>query len=190
MSFCAPLNAASKQTLTDRLSKYDSDIKVDWNDFNDWLQKIENNKPSINVAAQLGHGVLRAYVMGMKAVSATPEDIEGMKKVVRSSIDQGILGFSTGLWYAPGSYSHTEEIVEITKVVADHDLLYSSHIRSESDDASGLFPAHAEAIEIGRRTGAKIQISHVKSVGPKFWGRGNELLEGMYRAREEGIDVA
>ncbi|MED5254747.1 MAG: D-aminoacylase [Chloroflexota bacterium] len=190
MSFCAPLNAASKQTLTDRLSKYDSDIKVDWNDFNDWLEKIENNKPSINVAAQLGHGVLRAYVMGMKAVSATPEDIEGMKKVVRSSIDQGILGFSTGLWYAPGSYSHTEEIVEITKVVADHDLLYSSHIRSESDDASGLFPAHAEAIEIGRRTGAKIQISHVKSVGPKFWGRGNELLEGMYRAREEGIDVA
>ena len=128
MSFCAPLNAASKQTLTDRLSKYDSDIKVDWNDFNDWLEKIENNKPSINVAAQLGHGVLRAYVMGMKAVSATPEDIEGMKKVVRSSIDQGILGFSTGLWYAPGSYSHTEEIVEITKVVADHDLLYSSHI--------------------------------------------------------------
>ena len=81
MSFCAPLNAASKQTLTDRLSKYDSDIKVDWNDFNDWLEKIENNKPSINVAAQLGHGVLRAYVMGMKAVSATPEDIEGMKKL-------------------------------------------------------------------------------------------------------------
>ena len=117
MSFCAPLNAASKQTLTDRLSKYDSDIKVYWNDFNDWLEKIQNNKPSINVAAQLGHGVLRAYVMGMKAVSATPEDIEGMKKVVRSSIDQGILGFSTGLWYAPGSYSHTEEIVEITKVV-------------------------------------------------------------------------
>jgi len=190
MSFCAPLNSYSKQTLSDRLGKYDSDVKVDWDDFNDWLNKIEANKPSINVAAQLGHGVLRSYVMGMKAVSANPDDLEGMKKVVRSSIDQGILGFSTGLWYAPGSYSHTEEIVEITNVVAEHDLLYSSHIRSESDDSSGLFPAHAEAIEIGRRTGAKIQISHVKSVGPKFWGRGNELLEGMYRAREEGIDVA
>jgi len=190
MSFCAPLNSASKQTLSDRLSKYDSEVKIDWNDFTDWLNKIEKNIPSINVAAQLGHGVLRSYVMGMKAVSATPEDIEAMKNIVHSSIDQGVLGFSTGLWYAPGSYSHTEEIVEITKVVAEHDLLYSSHIRSESDDASGLFPAHAEAIEIGRRTGAKIQISHVKSVGPQFWGRGNELLEGMYKAREEGIDVA
>ncbi len=55
---------------------------------------------------------------------------------------------------------------------------------------SGLFPAHAEAIEIGRRTGGRIQISHVKAVGPKFWGRGHELLEGMARARQEGIDVA
>jgi N-acyl-D-amino-acid deacylase len=68
--------------------------------------------------------------------------------------------------------------------------LYSSHIRSESDDLSGLFPAHAEAIEVGRRTGARIQISHVKAVGPKFWGRGQELIEGMDKARDEGIDVA
>ena len=131
MSFCAPLNSASKQTLSDRLSKYNSEVEIDWNNFTDWLNKIEKNIPSINVAAQLGHGVLRSYVMGMKAVSATPEDIEAMKNIVRSSIDQGVLGFSTGLWYAPGSYSHTEEIVEITKVVAEHDLLYSSHIRSE-----------------------------------------------------------
>jgi N-acyl-D-amino-acid deacylase len=190
MSFCAPLNSFSKQTLSDRLSKYDKKIDINWNNFNGWLNVIESNKPTVNIAAQLGHGVLRSYVMGMEAISATPNHIEKMKNIVRDSIAQGILGFSTGLWYAPGSYSHTEEIVEITKVVAENDLLYSSHIRSESDDASGLFPAHAEAIEIGRRTGCKIQISHVKSVGPKFWGRGGELIEGMYRAREEGIDVA
>ena len=95
MSFCAPLNSASKQTLSDRLSKYDSDVLIDWNDFTDWLNKIEKNIPSINVAAQLGHGVLRSYVMGMKAVSATPEDIEAMKNIVRSSIDQGCLLYTS-----------------------------------------------------------------------------------------------
>ena len=114
MSFCAPLNSNSKQTLSDRLGRYDSDVKVDWDNFTGWLGKIEENIPSINIASQLGHGVLRSYVMGMEAISANPDHIENMKNIVRSSIDQGILGFSTGLWYAPGSYSHTEEIVEIT----------------------------------------------------------------------------
>ena len=71
-----------------------------------------------------------------------------------------------------------------------NNILYSSHIRSESDDSSGLFPAHAEAIEIARRTGVRVQISHVKSVGPKFWGRGYELIEGIEKARNEGLDVA
>ena len=174
MSFCAPLSTSSSQTLKDRIAKYNIELDIDWNDFEGWLNKISENVPSLNVAAQLGHGILRAHVMGMKSVSATPDDINKMGNIIRSSIDQGILGFSTGLWYAPGSYSHTEEIVELTKIVAENDLLYSSHIRSESDDASGLFPAHAEAIEIARRTGCRVQISHVKAVGPKFWGRGRE----------------
>ena len=73
-------------------------IKIEHVNQNSLFGKIEKNIPSINVAAQLGHGVLRSYVMGMKAVSATPEDIEAMKNIVRSSIDQGVLGFSTGLW--------------------------------------------------------------------------------------------
>ena len=190
MSFCAPLSASSSQTLKDRIAKYNIELDIDWNDFEGWLNKISENVPSLNVAAQLGHGILRAHVMGMKSISATPDDINKMGNIIRSSIDQGILGFSTGLWYAPGSYSHTEEIVELTKIVAENDLLYSSHIRSESDDASGLFPAHAEAIEIARRTGCRVQISHVKAVGPKFWGRGRELLEGIQRANDEGLDVA
>ena len=81
-------------------------------------------------------------------------------------------------------------MIALNQPVADRDKLYSSHIRSEADDLCGLFPAHAEAIEIGRRTGGRIQVSHVKAVGPKFWGRGPEILEGFERARDEGIDVA
>ena len=76
-----------------------------------------------------------------------------------------------------------KEIIELAKTANKNNILYSSHIRSESDDSSGLFPAHAEAIEIARRSGARVQISHVKSVGPKFWGRGYELIEGIEKAR-------
>ena len=120
----------------------------------------------------------------------TPEQLDRMKGLIADSLDAGALGMSTGLWYAPGSYSLADEVIAVTQPAADRGKLYSSHIRSEADDLSGLFPAHAEAIEIGRRTGARIQISHVKAVGPQFWGRGHELVEGMERARNEGIDVA
>ena len=87
-----------------------------------------------------------------------------MKDEIQRASDQGVLGFSTGLWYAPGSYSSAEEIIELAKTASKNNILYSSHIRSESDDSSGLFPAHAEAIEIARRSGVRVQISHVKRV--------------------------
>jgi N-acyl-D-amino-acid deacylase len=128
--------------------------------------------------------------MGMDARVPEPHELDRMAELVGESLDAGALGFSTGLWYAPGSYSLTDEVVRVAQEAADRNRLYSSHIRSESDDQCGLFPAHAEAIEIGRRTGARVQISHVKAVGPKFWGRGPELLESIDRGRHEGIDVA
>ena len=158
MSFCAPLSLNTKPQLQDRMDRQGIDIEIKWNDFNGWLDEISNKIPSINVAAQIGHGSLRAYVMGMEARNPSPDEIFKMQEEIRRSIDQGVLGFSTGLWYAPGSYSHTEEIVQLAKIASEYNLLYSSHIRSESDDACGLFPAHAEAIEIARRTNVRVQI--------------------------------
>ena len=190
MSFCSPLSKDNKYQLQERLNRYGIKKNMDWNNFDDWLNEIENNIPSINVAAQIGHGNLRSYVMGMEARQATPEEINEMKEEIQRACDQGVLGFSTGLWYAPGSYSSAEEIIELARIASKNNILYSSHIRSESDDSSGLFPAHAEAIEIARRSDVRVQISHVKSVGPKFWGRGYELIEGIEKARNESLDVA
>tara|TARA_B100001105_G_scaffold168461_1_gene135605 strand:+ start:1028 stop:2620 length:1593 start_codon:yes stop_codon:yes gene_type:complete len=190
MSFCAPLTKTTRSQLQDRMNRMGTNIEVDWFDFEGWLKKIETNVPSINVATQIGHGTLRSAIMGMEARSPSPDEIEQMKKLVEESFDAGALGLSTGLWYAPGSYSLTEEVIELAKVAAKRNILYSSHIRSESNDACGLLPAHAEAIEIGRRSGVRVQISHVKAVGPTCWGRGKELIEGIKKARSEGLDVA
>ena len=191
MSYCAPL--LSEQNVNgfkERTDKYDPNYQPIWSTMDGYLSALEESGSTINIAAQIGHGTVRGAVMGMEARMPTPDELNQMIGIFADSLDAGALGMSTGLWYGPGSYSLADEIIAVTQPAADRGKLYSSHIRSEADDLSGLFPAHAEAIEVGRRTGARIQISHVKAVGPKFWGRGYELIEGMERAREEGIDVA
>ena len=190
MSYCAPFNDNMLDEFRSRTDKFDPGYTPDWADMDGYLTALAKAGSTINVAAQIGHGSVRRFVMGMEARIPTPEEIDRMVGIFADSLDAGALGMSTGLWYAPGSFSLADEVITLTQPAADRGKLYSSHIRSEADDLSGLFPAHAEAIEIGRRTGARIQISHVKAVGPKFWGRGYELIEGMERARDEGIDVA
>ncbi len=190
MSYCAPLIGMAKEQFNDRMDRSGDDLVPTWTDFDGYLTALEKSGSTINIATQVGHGTVRAGVVGMDPRAPDPEELDRMQQIVAESLDAGALGVSTGLWYAPGAYSLTDEVVAYTQPAADRGKLYSSHIRSEADDLSGLFPAHAEAIEIGRRTGARIQISHVKTVGPNFWGRGHELLEGMHRARQEGIDVA
>lgn len=190
-SFCAPLIGASKDQLRERLTRGgEGTFDVDWEDFDGYLNALERVGSTINITTQVGHGTVRSAVMGMDNRGPDIDELQHMIRIVEESLDAGALGMSTGLWYAPGSYSLTDEVIALNQPVADRDKLYSSHIRSEADDLCGLFPAHAEAIEIGRRTGGRIQVSHVKAVGPKFWGRGPELLEGFERALAEGIDVA
>lgn len=190
MSYCAPLNDQTFDEFKSRTDKFDPEYQPGWSTMGGYLSALEENGSTINIAAQVGHGTVRRTVMGMEPRMPTPEEIDQMQGIFADSLDEGALGMSTGLWYAPGSYSLADEVIALTQPAADRGKLYSSHIRSEADDLGGLFPAHAEAIEVGRRTGARIQISHVKSVGPKFWGRGHELIEGMEKARSEGIDVA
>ncbi len=191
MSLCAPLYGSARQHLEERLTRGGKGtFEVDWVDFDGYLNALERVGSTINLITQVGHGTVRTAVMGMENRGPDIDELAHMTRLVEESLDAGAMGMSTGLWYAPGSYSLTDEVIALNQPVAERGKLYSSHIRSEADDLCGLFPAHAEAIEIGRRTGGRVQVSHVKAVGPKFWGRGPELLEGFERARDEGIDVA
>ncbi|MFW6174872.1 MAG: N-acyl-D-amino-acid deacylase family protein [Chloroflexota bacterium] len=191
MSFCAPIHdPVGREELTTRLQRNGGDIEPTWTDFAGYLDALEKARPVINQAAQVGHGRVRSAVLGMEARSPSPEELDRMRALVGEALDAGALGFSTGLFYAPGSYSLTEEVVGLAEEAAARDRVYSSHIRSESNDACGLFVAAHEAIEIGRRTGARVQMSHVKCKGPFTWGRAAEILEAQERARREGIDVA
>ena len=191
MSPCAPLQSeAAREALESRFFTAGAEFTPDWTDFAGYLDAQEQAKGVINQAFQVGHGTVRTNVLGMEARAPSIDEMEQMKRLVAESIDAGAMGFATGLFYAPGSYSLTDEVVQLAQVAADRGKVYSTHIRSESNDGSGLMVAVNEAIEIGRRTGGRIQMSHVKVKGPLTWGRAGEVLELQARARREGIDVA
>jgi N-acyl-D-aspartate/D-glutamate deacylase len=189
-SFCAPLQGAAAEMLRTRVSQYTEMFEPTWTDFGGYLDAVARARPTLNLAVQVGHGTVRAAVMGMDARAASGDEVERMKALVNECLDAGAMGFSTGLFYAPGNYARLEEVIELAAGAAARGKLYSTHMRDEGSHSVGLFVALNEAIEIGRRTGIRVQISHVKCSGPAVWGRAGDVLELFERTRREGIDLA
>ncbi len=153
--------------------------------FTKYFGEIERQGISVNVVALIGHGSLREYVMGPVGRLPAPEEMSQMERLVDRLLQEGATGMSTGLGYAPGIYSDTDELVALSKVLARHDALYTSHIRG---DAATWRPAIEEAIEIGTRSGAAVQISHMESHYPN-WGAQRIPLRLIEEARSRGLDV-
>jgi N-acyl-D-amino-acid deacylase len=189
-SFCAPLQGAAAEMLRARVSQYTETFEPAWTDFGGYLDAVQRAQSTLNLAVQVGHGTVRAAVMGMDARAASGDELEHMKALVADSLDVGAMGFSTGLFYAPGNYARLEEVIELAAVASARGKLYSTHMRDEGSHSVGLFVALNEAIEIGRRTGIRVQISHVKCSGPAVWGRAGDVLDLFDRTRREGIDLA
>jgi N-acyl-D-amino-acid deacylase len=189
-SFCAPLQGDAAEMLRARVSQYTETFEPTWRDFGGYLDAVQHATSTLNLAVQVGHGTIRTAVMGMEARAASGDELERMKALVAESLDAGAMGFSTGLFYAPGNYARLEEVIELAAVASARGKLYSTHMRDEGSHSVGLFVALNEAIEIGRRTGIRVQISHVKCSGPAVWGRAGDVLDLFDRTRREGIDLA
>ena len=189
-SFCGPLHGEAGTVLHDRLKGYGATLEPTWTTFPEWLDRLGEIPSTVNIATQIGHGNVRAAVLGFADRAPTNEELKQMKGIVGEALDAGALGFSSGLFYAPGSYAKTDELIELSREASTRGKFYSSHIRDEGNYSVGLFHAFQEAIEIGRQSGAKVQISHNKCGGPSVWGKASRLLEMIEAAREDGIDVA
>ncbi len=142
-----------------------------------------------NAAVYIGQGSVRGAVVGPTAVAATPKQIDSMKVLVSRAMDAGAIGMSTGLYYAPGSYSTTEEVIELAKAAAAKGGRYDSHIRDESSYSIGLIGAVNEVIRIGREAHLPVHISHIKALGVDVWGQSDTVIALMKRARAAGIDI-
>ena len=127
--------------------------------------------------------------MGMSDATPTAEQLEKMKTLVRQGMEEGAIGMSTGLYYAPGSYSKTEEVIELAKVAAQRGGVYDTHQRDESSYTIGLLGSIQEVLRIGREAHIPVHISHIKALGADVWGQSGKAIELINRARAEGINA-
>ena len=134
----------------------------------------------------LGHGSVRSAVMGSQNRKATEAELRKMKDIVRQGMLDGAFGMSTGLFYVPGNYAPTEEVIELEKIVGSYGGVHTSHVRNE---AEGVMDSARETIRIGEEGHLPTQHTHVKVVGKKQWGWSDQVLKLFDEARARGVDA-
>lgn len=139
-----------------------------------------------NIAPLVGHGTIKVGVMGFAKRKPTTEELNKMLDLLRYELDQGLFGMSSGLEYEPGSYTSTEELVELCKLVKEYGGIYSTHMRNEG---RYLLDSIESSIEISRKTGVSLLISHLKSQYRPNWGKVTSALQMIDEARESGVNV-
>jgi N-acyl-D-amino-acid deacylase len=150
-------------------------------------RQVVSNGVSVNVGLLLGQGSIRGEVMGGSfRRPATTDELARMRTLVDRGMRAGALGMSTGLIYLPGTFTSTEELIGLAEVVGQHGGVYATHMRDEGPD---ILAALEEAFRIGRASGCRVQISHLKLSGNAAWGRTNEVLAAIEAARRSGLDV-
>lgn len=155
-------------------------------DLDTYAAEIEAQGAASNLAPLVGHGTLRASVLGMEDRRATKEELDRMGAMLARALGQGAFGLSTGLCYTPSAFADPSEVVELARVVASAGGIYATHVRNETD---GIRPALREAIETARATGVTLHISHLKAAGGTNHHTAPDLLAILERAMVEGIDV-
>ena len=190
LSLCAPLIGDARDMFDAWVKDHTDSYTPDWTDYAGYIDASKKAGATLNVAFQIGHASLRLAVMGPDDRAPSANELAEMKRLAGESLDAGALGFSTGLFYAPGYYARTDEVISIAEEAGKRNKLYSTHQRDEGSRTVGLFVSINEAIEIGRRAECKVQISHVKCASPQVWGKSGEYLELLEQTVKEGIDVA
>ena len=143
----------------------------------------------VNVAQFITHGAVRGAVVGMEDRAPTGSELEEMRELVRTAMEHGAVGLSSGLFSAPGSFAETDELIELAKVAAEYGGFYSSHIRDESNYTVGVVASVEEVIEIAREAGLPGNVTHIKSLGPPVWGSSVDIIERIEEARREGVEI-
>ena len=163
--------------------------QVDWRTLQQWRQKVEDTRISLNLVPYVGHNTLRCSAMGEEGdrrVDPTRQEMEHMKDLLRQGLEEGAFGLSTGLRYPYGRNAHTDEVVALCEVVAQYGGIHISHMRSEEEY---LLPSVRELIQISERTGVPGCATHHKAMFFENWGTPAQSLRLLEEARERGADV-
>ncbi len=151
-----------------------------------FLEEIRKTPVTVNFATFVGQGSIRQSVIGLANRKATPEELEKMRGITAQAMRDGAFGMSTGLFYVPGNFTPTEEVIELAKVVGRMGGIHISHMR---DEAAHVLDSVRETIRIGEEGGLPTQITHHKMIGQPSWGQSVESLKLVEAARARGVDV-
>lgn len=151
------------------------------------LAVLDANPAAVNFGTFVGHGSIRAYVMGEDDRSPSDDELQEMRYQVALAMQQGAFGLSSGLIYPPGRFASTDEVIELAKVAGQYGGIYISHMRQEGLE---VLDSVAETIRIGEEGGLPTQITHHKVVGAPMWGRSLDTLALVDDARARGVDVS
>jgi dihydroorotase/N-acyl-D-amino-acid deacylase len=151
-----------------------------------FFEKLAATRFTPNFASFVGQGTIRNAVMGDVNRPATSDELEKMRQLVRDGMEDGAFGLSSGLFYVPGTFTPTAEVVELARVAGPMGGIYISHMR---DEAKGIVESVRETIAIGERGGLPTQVTHHKVIGKMYWGRSADTLKLVDEARARGVDA-
>ena len=158
-----------------------------WRTAASYLKTVRERSRLVSVESLVGHGALRTAVLGADAAVGALRHLDALTAMLDEALADGAIGFSTGLMYAPGSEAPFAELEALCRIVARHGKLYATHMRSYSWE---LVESVEEQIELARRTGCRLQISHLQAVGRDNWHKQSIALDRIEAARADGVDVA
>ena len=180
----APLNDAIIKA--DKVGYDHFKITPDWRTLKEYFSRLEKQGMGINLATYVGATQVRRMVLGDQDKQPSPAELDRMKGLVREAMEQGAVGVSTSLQYAPAPYAKTEELVALASEAAKYGGVYATHMRSEADT---VLDALDEAIRIGREAKIPVEVWHIKAAGKANWGRMREIVAKVEQARKDGVDI-
>ena len=180
-----PLN----ETMARLMAERQDDIKypVTWSTLGAYLETLERRGISPNVASFVGASTVRTFVLGEADVQPTPAQLEQMRALVHRAMEEGALGLTTMLIYAPASYAKTPELIALARESARCGGIYTVHMRSEGDR---IEPALQETIDIAQASGAPAEIYHLKIAGKDNWGKLDRVIGTIDKARAAGVRIS
>ncbi len=180
----APLNDYILKELEPSLKHFK--VNVDFRTLGEYFARLERTPAAINLATFVGATQVRQFVLNDENRAPTQAELEQMKKLVAQAMEEGAVGISTSLVYAPAFYAKTEELIELAKVAAQYGGVYATHMRNESNS---IMSAIDEAIRIGREANIPVEIFHLKMAGKQNWGKMGDVIRKIEAARVQGLDI-
>lgn len=183
-SSMGPLTEEMKEAMKE--GQVDINFDIPWTTLGEYLTHLEQKGVSTNVASFVGNGTLRQHVIGFENRPATSSELEQMKQLTQEAMEQGAVGISSSLLYAPSSYANTEELVELAKIAGKYNGMYISHIR---DEGNKLLESLNELIQISKEANIAAEVYHLKASAKPNWYKLDLALAKIDSARNAGLPI-